>query len=332
MDSPLYSAFVDLDELDRAHWLVRFFDWPSAALRGSDLPNFPTFPTLRAGETADTWLCDQFKQVAQILGKQDRICRSVVLLITTEVRNYQVERRDQILGLLLEVAGACGFAEVAETLRGWARADDYRHASYRLGSETIPLRRTIWSLLIGWNKTEDLIPALRRDLSLRPELGSEALCFRELGRLSPGEAIELIPRIFGWPEPYWREALRAFLTDLGPDEAFSTAYLERWKSCFVKVTENVEPSRVERLLAPRDWGVGGALIEVFAKVGVGCSIEVREPWRQVTLFHLRGSGDSVQGSLRFNVHSPWSRRAVEAQSELYQQDFARAYDAAAAPA
>ena len=184
----------------------------------------------------------------------------VEILRTGAVRET-VKDRAQILGQLLEVAGTCGFQEdLEETLRGWVRDDAYATGSYRLGRQSIPLRRTVWAILIAWRGTKGLVEFLDRDLSSRVE-GSEQLCFVELGRLVPDEAIRRIPEILNWPEPYWRETLHGFLSLLGARGILSPAYTTAWTDCLAMIHFN--QSKLKLLI-----GDPAPLREVLLAVGI----------------------------------------------------------------
>jgi hypothetical protein len=222
--------FVEIeDDLDRTSWLAAFFDVP-----GTPPPLGVRYPLLRAGESPYTWLCDQFRRAQARAGMRARIRRSVVEILVTEANREPVRDRAQVLGQMLEVAGTCGFTAITGTLHGWVKADAYRDSSYQLGTNAIPLRRTIWAILISWRKTHGLRKALTRDFA-RPRLGSQQLCFAELGRLAPPEAIRRIPKILDWPEPYWREALYDFLSRLGAREALSSDHEKAWTECLGEI-------------------------------------------------------------------------------------------------
>jgi hypothetical protein len=225
--------FFNLDETDRTHWIAALFDAP-----GTPPPYGIRYPIIRSGETPYTWLCDQFRKAQEITGLQDRIRSSVVEILVTEAAREPVRERAQVLGQLLEVAGTCGFVTpIDDLLSGWIRADAYARDRYHLGSHTIPVRQTVWSILIAWRKTEKLKRYLLRDFS-RPDLGSQNICFAEMGRLAPEEGIRHIPDILDWPEPYWREALYSFLSSLGARAALAADLREAWTDCFGDILFN----------------------------------------------------------------------------------------------
>ena len=222
--------FIDLAETDRTRWLAALFDLP-----GSPPPYGVRYPVLRAGESPYTWLCDQFRRAEDVQGARDRIRRSVVEILRTGALRETVRDRAQVLGQLLEVAGACGFQDdLEETLRGWIRNDAYARDCYRLDMETVPLRRTVWAILIAWRGTKRMVEFLKRDFSSRAK-GSEQLCFAELGRLVPDSAIRRIHEILDWPEPYWRETLYGFLSQLGARVVLSRAHKPAWTDCIADI-------------------------------------------------------------------------------------------------
>lgn len=230
MTSPAFHRFLDLDETERTAWVARFLENSgSRAL----LYNCP-FPILRAGEQPFTWLIDQFRRVKWLEGFPGRIRRPVVELIVTEGGRHGVRNRPQLLGELLEVAAACGFTEVAPSLRAWVRDGRYREDWYEIFGGRKAVRLITWSILIGWRETEGLIDSLMQDVE-RTDLGCAQLCFAELGRLAPGEAIERIPATFAWPELYRREVLLRFLVSLGPRQAVSPRYEAHWKRCIAEI-------------------------------------------------------------------------------------------------
>jgi hypothetical protein len=228
--APPLHPFLDLEETDRTRWLAALFDAPA-----TPPPYGVRYPVLRAGESPYSWLRDQFQKAEPVRGARDRIRRSVVEILRTGAARESVRDRAQVLGQLLEVAGACGFQEDLEaTLQGWVRDDAYAGASYRLGGQRVPLRRTVWAVLIAWHATDALVPFLHRDLSSRAE-GSELLCFVELGRLAPDDAIRRIPGILDAPEPYWREALHGFLSLRRARETLAGGHAEAWTECLADI-------------------------------------------------------------------------------------------------
>jgi hypothetical protein len=239
--TPVTPSFLGLDDAHRAHWIAAFFAAPSAPKELFGVQ----FPILRAGESPFTWLRHRFRQASGSPAQQERIRHSVQQLIKSELKDQPIKNRHQVLGLLLEVAGACGCREIIPTLDGWVRHDDFRTAVYRLGNATIPIRRKTWSLLIGWHEAKDLINPLKRDFNEPPSPDCVALCFAELGRLDPAEAIVRIPDFFRfkYPEPYWREALRQFLTNNGVIQVLQPKYRESWEQCFEKIVSDPGATR-----------------------------------------------------------------------------------------
>ncbi len=230
--SPPTHPFLDLDESERVQWIARFLDEP-----GGDGPYELPFPVLRREEPPFAWLTDQFRRVRRVADRPDRVRRPVLALLLTGAGS-QVRNRAQVLGELLEVVGGCELAdrEVVEALRGWVRADLYAD-SYQVRGNRRSVRAKVWSLLIGWHQTEGLVDALRRDFP-RSQLDCAQLCFAELGRLAPADAIERIPAAFAWPEPYWREVLRGFFESLHPRQATAERYRLAWERCFAEVIWN----------------------------------------------------------------------------------------------
>jgi hypothetical protein len=301
--------FLDLDDPDRSHWLASFFDTSSAAESAYGVD----FPILRVDEDPSTWLSDQYLSLPDRRDLQNLIRRSVVELIETEARREDLTDRAQVLGLLLNVVNRCGFLEIAEILRGWIRTDLYHDSSYRRRGERTPIRRTVWSILIGWRQTESLLGYLKRDLPL-PELGSAALCFRELGRLSPGDAIRYIPDVITWPPAYWPEILGGFLSEVGAVEAIATAYSDSWKACVAGILES--PNRAAALLAPLRDGVCGTLTRLFADNGIELRL-VGESF-ELGLTSAKYRSAPISGP----IPESWKKAANAAIVANFQSDYA----------
>jgi hypothetical protein len=220
--------FLDLDRTPRSRWIAAFCDKSLVPPLGIEL----MFPLLPRGESPLSWLEDQFRR-AEVTGrKPDRLRDSVVDLILRELEGVGLTDRSQVLGSLVDLASLCGFTEIAPKLRDWIRGDRYAFHTYNINGHNILLRQTLWSTIIAWGLSEDMIPYLKRDLG-RPKLESGALCFSALGRLSPADAITEIPTMHNWPEPYWRELLREFFDNFS--EAARTLsdprLLSAWRSC-----------------------------------------------------------------------------------------------------
>ncbi|MDP9119910.1 MAG: hypothetical protein M3O15_00835 [Acidobacteriota bacterium] len=273
-----YHRFLDIvEEMDRQRWLVSLLDAP-----GSAPPDDVRFPTLRAGLSKSDWLRDQFQSVTGLPGLQDRIRRPVVNLLTTECEGALVRDRAQILGSLLEIAGGCGFTEVGDKLWHWTTADAYAEASYRLSGQRIPLRRTVWEILIAWGRTRDLTRYLLRDLD-RPELDCAQLCFAELARNAPAEALSRIPTVLVWPIPYWREILRTFFSSLGARQALAAEFHEAWRKCFKEIVWNtalfqlLEPASSETgATLPSAGARSFSLLNLLHEVGLSCIYDVSQ--------------------------------------------------------
>lgn len=260
--NPPHHPFLDLDESERVQWIARLFDEP-----GADAPYGVPFPVLRMDEQPFSWLVDQFRRVRRVKDMPDRVRRPVLALLLTEA-GRQARHRAQVLGELLEVVGACELAErdVVEALRGWVRADLYADASYQVHGSRRSIRTKVWSLLIGWHQTEGLIDALRRDFP-RFHLGCSQLCFAELGRLSPADAIERIPATFAWPEPYRQEALCRFFQALQPRQATAARYRAAWERCFTEIIWN--PGKFT-FVDPQGQA---PFVQLLWEVGIECYID-----------------------------------------------------------
>jgi hypothetical protein len=257
--SPITShPFFGLDESERVRWIASFLDNPAA-----DAPYGVAFPVLRAEEQPFSWLTDQFRRIQKVKDLPDRVRRPVVNLILTQAGRGLIRNRPQVLGELLEVVGACGFTdkEIVDTLRGWLQADLYEDAWYQVFGNAMSVRGRIWSLLIGWRQTDGMIDALRRDFP-RSYLNCMQICFAELGRLSPGDAIERIPATFSWPEPYWREVLRRFFNSLGARQATAERYKPAWERCFAEIFW--DRSKFILVEAP----LGGLFAQLLREVGI----------------------------------------------------------------
>jgi hypothetical protein len=233
--------FLDLETTERSRWIAAFCD------RTPVLPPGPmvAFPLLARGESPLSWLRDQFRR-AQASGKgPDRLRDSVGDLVRRELDGIELTDRLQALGTLVGLAGACGFTEVGPKLRDWIRGDHYAAAVYRVGSHPVPLRQTVWSIVIAWGGSEGMVPFLKRDL-VRPELESGALCFSALGRLSLFDAIAEIPSVFAWPAPYWKEILRRFFANFkGATRTLVEPHLlPAWQTCLGALESDPQASEL----------------------------------------------------------------------------------------
>jgi len=139
------------------------------------------------------------------------------------------------------------------------------------------MRETLWSILISWRRTEDLLHCLRRDLD-RPEQSCHALCFSELGRLRPDEAIRLMPLTLRWPRPYWQSVLGRFLgDDLGAAAALAPAYRPAWSEALETIF--FDPTLSDRIVdSPLHEGLEkqeDAFTRFLRSVGLEVCIERR---------------------------------------------------------
>lgn len=194
--------FLDLKLTDRAKWIALFCDRESA---GWQVP----FPLLARGESTLSWLEDQFRRAHQVPDRSDRLREAVVDLILREIVGIELRRPDHVLGVLVELAGSCQFTEVGPKVSDWIRSDHFAESRYEVGGHSVPLRQTLWGIVIAWGLSNDMLPFLKRDLNIASfECG--ALCFSALGRLSPFDAIAEIPATYGWHAAYRNEVLQSF--------------------------------------------------------------------------------------------------------------------------
>lgn len=226
-----HHPFIELDSTDRADWVAAFCARRASAPPASE----PPFPALIAGQSPYDWLVRQFQLLAHTPGLRQRLRETVKELVTTTAGRVERRDRDQVLGMVLCVARELEFAEIATDLVHWVRSGwlDEGHV-YRLGSEVVPLRRTVWLLLIRWNHLDGLEPQLTRDLVRMAESNEEGtaqICFDALGQRNPDEALRVIPATAGWDEAYWMRAVTKFFTTVGPVELLKEKHEPAWKSC-----------------------------------------------------------------------------------------------------
>lgn len=280
-------------EIARAEWLVYFFD---QRRKGQDLEPFGLpFPNLIPDLTPADWVVNQVKKFHRDPTVREKVRLSVVHLFRTKGPLDEIRDRGQVFGNLLEVAGRLDFSEISPALRGWVRDDSLRNEVFVVKDQGIPLRRKLWSLLIAWNETEGLEHMLRRDFR-RIDLGVGPICFSELGRLQPESAIELIPQLVGWPQPYWRQALLTLIGEsLSPQDAVHERFQPAWARCFrefyqqTKLWAYIDPpgsfddsaSATEagsdwgsELVSGGSWSPAGPLAQVLREGGI--DLERRE--------------------------------------------------------
>lgn len=311
--------YLALPVRDRATWIAHLCDWPPLTTAA---PFEVPWPSLRPGEPVHAWLIEEFRRLGEEPGARDRMRRSVCHLLATRAAGEELRDRNQVVGELLEVAGYCNFREIVEDLRGWIRADPRRAAAardldaeYRFGGGRVTLRETIWSILISWRRTEDLLHCLRRDLD-RPEQGCQALCFGELGRLRPDEAIRLMPLTLSWPRPYWQSVLARFLgDDLGPVAAVAPEYLPAWSEALETIF--YEPSLSRRIIdSPLREGFekqDDAFSALLRRVG----IEVHVERRSVSVRRIGATPQSPASvPVPFTLHGDLSEHADRRSAKL----------------
>lgn len=224
-------AFIGLDPTDREEWVFAF-----CGRRRTNPPIGPSFPALKKDQSPEEWLMWQFQMAGETVALRDRLRQTVVAVAGRAGRMSPSAERNQALGALLEVAQQFGFTELADDLIDWARKDwlDEGHV-YELGGADVPLRRTVWELLISWKKLDLVGPQLRRDLVRlveSDEPGTAQLCFVALGERDPGAAIEMIPYTLPlWHQTYWLSTVRKFLESIGPFELLRDTYKAAWSAC-----------------------------------------------------------------------------------------------------
>jgi hypothetical protein len=194
----------------------------------------PRFPALTGGQFPSDWIIHQYRVLDDSV-LQANLRESVTDLIYAQ-GGHSNQHRDQVLGAALYVAGVLQFHDIKSVLARWVRTGWINKThSYRLGNLDVPIRRTVWSLLIGWSYLDHLVPQLARDLTALVrggETGTAQLCYVELGHREPAMALELIPEItVTWHRSYWTEAVERFLIDTGPNTLLTTKFSEAWSRC-----------------------------------------------------------------------------------------------------
>jgi hypothetical protein len=287
MYEPIVHPFIDLETTERSRWIAAFCDRAQDPPRGVPL----AFPLLPRGESPLSWLEDQYRR-AEVTGRRPSCFReSVVDLVRRELAGIELRNHAQTLGVLVDLASACGFTEIAPKLQDWVRGDHYADAVYRVDGHEIALRQTLWSTLIAWGSSAEMVPYLKRDLG-RPELGCGALCFSALGRLSPFDAIAEIPSTYAWPTPYWDEVLRDFFENFtgAARTLVDPRLLPAWRSCLGALVW--DPVTSERFKP--HWGQ-------FRKLLADAGLELSELYGE-DKFNLRPKERPTSG-LQIDLHT-----------------------------
>ncbi|MCH9648149.1 MAG: hypothetical protein K0U98_07920 [Deltaproteobacteria bacterium] len=259
-------------EIDRAEWFVYFFD---ERTKGQNLEPFGIpFPNLLPQMTPADWVVNQVKKFRRHSEVREKVRLSVVHLFRTKGPLDEMRDRGRVFGNLMEVAGRLDLSEVSPVLRGWVRDDSLSQETFEVNGHAIPLRRKLWSLLKAWHETEGLEHMLRRDLR-RVELEVGPLCFGELGRLEPASAIELIPQLLRWPQPYWRQALLTLIVEsLTPQEAVHIRFQQAWEQCFRDFFQEMDLWRfIEAPDSPEDLPLA-----TDVEAGMGMDLAGEESW------------------------------------------------------
>jgi hypothetical protein len=243
---------------------------------------------------------DQYRRAVALNSFPERFQAVVLELLRSELAGLPLRNPFNVLGVIVQLAGSCHFTDVGPKLRDWIRQDALRSVTYRIEGEDISIRRTLWSILIGWGESEGLKEYLLRDLDA-PGLDCGPLCFSALGRLDPRAAIQSIPRTIEWPAPYWREVLRSFFVAHGaPNTSFHLEeYALAWKTCFEQlrfhgeVSERAKP-RWQELL--RILEAAGLMVEFSRDARSVTLIGGRQGWDRLAI-DLTGSLSRMDSSL-----------------------------------
>lgn len=230
----------------KAHSFTQIFDLPTdledwiAAFCGRRTPHpsvGPSFPALAAGETEADWFVDQFDRLRSEPGKRDQLRTIIVRLIATHGGRDQLpQSRDQITGTLLNVARELKFVEITPHLLEWIRKPWFREPHiYILGSAELPLRRTVWEVLLGWGCVEGVVPHLTEmltDLAMSGENGTAQIAFVALGERDPSAALRLVPEaVKVWPLAYWISTVTQFLRSVGVRALLNPKHAQAWSVC-----------------------------------------------------------------------------------------------------
>jgi hypothetical protein len=197
----------------------------------------PPFPALGAGETPVDWFIVQFDRLGAEAGKRDQLRTVIVRLIATYGgRDQPRQERNQIVGTLLNVARELKFTELAPHLRDWIRKPWFREEHlYKLGGAHLPLRRTVWELLLAWGSAEGVVQNLTRvltELALSGETGMAQIAFVALGERDIDAALLLLPDLAKvWPIPYWVSAVSQFFRSADVKTMLSRDHYESWAEC-----------------------------------------------------------------------------------------------------
>lgn len=211
--------------------------WVGAFVAGRARPPLaePAFPILSGSRTPADWIIERFLELEKGHPLRDNIRETVAELIRAPGDAVNVFDRDQVAGLLLHVAGELDFTEIGSALAGWVRDgwinDDH---DYFIGELKLPLRRQVWSLLIGWDLVDELGPQIVRDLKSlvdSNETGTAQSCFVALGQRDPISALEMIPRLNRWHRTYFKAAVHKFVSTVGPATLVTTKYRAAWTVC-----------------------------------------------------------------------------------------------------
>jgi hypothetical protein len=278
--------FLNLERTDRAEWVFDFAGNHKAAPRTGG----PAFPALERGVSPTDWLIAQFQRAAADAGLRDRLRTTVVEVVGGLGRAVASQERNQALGALLQVAAKFDFTELAPDLADWTRknwlAEDHK---YQLDGAEMPLRRTVWELLLAWKKldTLELGAQLRRDLVALIETnepGTAQLCFVALGERYPADALEMIPYTVPlWHKTYWTSTVHKFLSAHGPVELLRHVYQRAWAKCLAKCFYDLpfvdRHLRDPRLSAEFDSNRPNRLFVLLQDVGIA----VQQRKKSVTL-------------------------------------------------
>lgn len=266
--------FLDLQPTDRAEWVFDFAGGHKAAPRIG-----PPFPALDRGVSPADWLIAQFQRAVAVEGARDRLRSTVVDVAARLGRAKATSERNQALGTLLQVAALFEFTELAPDLGDWTRKGWLAEGhTYHLDGTDMPLRRTVWELLIAWKKldTLDLGPQLRRDLVAlieTNEAGTAQLCFVALGERYPADALEMIPYTVPlWHKTYWISTVQKFLNAHGPVELLRHPYERAWAKClgkcFYDFTFVDRHLRAPRMLSEFDSNRPNRFFVLLQEVGI----------------------------------------------------------------
>src|ERR1051326_3194593 len=123
------TIFANENKTVRAEWLSAF-----CARHAIEPREGPLFPILSREQSPGDWVVDQFNQYLANGRQRENLRDTVVELIRTHGGNIDEEDRDQVVGVLLNVAGELNFVEIQSALAGWVR-DGWLNENhvYRIG-------------------------------------------------------------------------------------------------------------------------------------------------------------------------------------------------------